>query len=178
MVLTSDGVLKTTSPDSSGQFEFQGLADGIYVVKISKPGYRPPPARSFQVRDGGQVDVSAEARTFHLEPLAALDTGLFVFHWEEDQSSSGYEYSAHVNKPLDVEFLDQEATAADSAAAGELLFYYNITLADDGDAAWTQEHAYRLLQTMEAIPQTRRDPDGGSNLASKQMDHCLGTRRR
>ena len=168
VVLTSDGVLKTTSPDSSGQFEFQGLADGNYVVKISKPGYRPPPARSFQVSDGGQVDVSAEDRTFHLEPLAALDTGLFVFHWEEDQSRSGYEYSAHVNKPLDVEFLEQEATAADSAAAGELLFYYNITLADDGDAAWTQEHAYRLLQTMEAIPQTRRDPDGGATLPASK----------
>ena len=36
VLLTGDGVLETTSPDSSGRFRFFGLPDGDYVVKVRK----------------------------------------------------------------------------------------------------------------------------------------------
>ena len=154
VLLTGTGVLRTASLDSDGRFEFHGLADGLYVVKVGKPGHRSSPARTFLVADGGQVNVGNADRTFHLEPLGS-DT--FVYHWEEDQSASGYEYSAHVNRPLEFEFLDEEATAADNSSADQLLHDYNVMLVDDGDDVWTQEHAYRLWQTMESIPQRKRD---------------------
>ena len=161
VLLTGPGVLRTATLDSNGRFEFQGLADGVYALKVSKPGHRSSPARSFRVDDGGQVSVSNADRTFHLEPLGADS---FVYHWEEDQSTSGYEYSAHVNKPREVEFLDEEVTTADSSSSDQLLHDYNIALVDDGGNAWTDEHAYRLWQTMESIPQRKRESGRGQSL--------------
>ena len=165
VLLTGQGVLQTTTLDSNGRFEFQGLADGVYFIKVRKPGHRSSPTRSFLVTDGGQVAVSATDRTFHLEPL---DSDTFVYHWEEDQSTAGYEYSAHINKPLEVEFLDGEETAADSSSADQLLHDYNITLVDTHDNMWTQEHAYRLWQTMESIPQRKRSSYGEQSLLPSQ----------
>ena len=152
VVLTGNGVLETTTPNLYGQFGFFGLADGDYEVQVRKPGFRSTPARSFRVEADGHV--SATNEVFILYPL---DSDTFVFHWEEDQSTAGYEYSAHVNEPLEVEFLDEEVTRADSSSSDQLLHDYNITLVDDRDNAWTHEHAYRLWQTMESIPQRKRD---------------------
>ena len=165
VLLTGTSVLQTTTLDSNGRFEFQGLPDGNYVIQARKAGYRSPPARSFSVSNGGQVSVRNADRTFHLE---ALDTDTFVYHWEEDQSTAGHDYQSYVNKPLDIEFLDEETTAADGASANQLLHDYNITLVDEGDNAWTHEHAYRLLQTMEAIPQRKRDPYFEQTLPASQ----------
>ena len=156
VVLTGPGVLETTTPNAYGQFGFFGLTAGDYVVQVRKPGFRSTPARSFRVEVDGQVSAPNEA--FVLDPL---DSDTFVFHWEEDQSTAGYEYSAHVNEPLEVEFLDEEVTRADSSSADQLLHDYNITLVDDGDTAWTHEHAYRLWQTMESIPQRKRRSSSG-----------------
>ena len=163
VVLTGNGVLETTTPNLYGQFGFFGLADGDYEIQVRKPGYRPPSARSFRIEADGHV--SATNEVFILYPL---DSDTFVFHWEEDQSTAGYEYSAHVNEPLEVEFLDEEVTRADSSSADQLLHDYNITLVDDGDNAWTHEHAYRLWQTMESIPQRKRNSCGEQSLPPSQ----------
>ena len=163
VVLTGPGVLETTTPNAYGQFGFFGLTAGDYVVQVRKPGFRSTPARSFRVEVDGQVSAPNEA--FVLDPL---DSDTFVFHWEEDQSTAGYEYSAHVNEPLEVEFLDEEVTRADSSSADQLLHDYNITLVDDGDTAWTHEHAYRLWQTMESIPQRKRSSYGEQSLPPSQ----------
>ncbi len=163
VVLTGNGVLETTTPNLYGQFGFFGLADGDYEIQVRKPGYRSPPARSFRIEGGGHVtDTEKEFVSERLDPTT------FVFHWEEDQSTAGYEYSAHVNEPLEVEFLDEEVTRVDSSSAGQLLHDYNITLVDDGDNAWTHEHAYRLWQTMESIPQRKRDSNGEQSLPPSQ----------
>ena len=153
VVLTSAGVLETTTPNVYGQFGFFGLTAGDYTIQIRKPGFRSTPARSFRIEADGRV--SARDETFFLYPL---DSDTFVFHWEEDQSTAGYEYAAHINKPLEVEFLDEEFTTANSSSAAQLLHDYNITLVNDGADSWTHEHAYRLLRTMESIPQKKRNP--------------------
>ena len=152
VVLTSAGVLETTTPNVYGQFGFFGLTAGDYTIQVRKPGFRSTPARSFRVEADRRV--SATDESFILYPL---DSDTFVFHWEEDQSTAGYEYAAHVNKPLEVEFLDEEATSADGSSANQLLHDYNITLVNDGADTWTHEHAYRLLRTMESIPQRKRN---------------------
>ena len=153
VVLTSVGVLETTTPNVYGQFGFFGLTAGDYTIQIRKPGFRSTPARSFRVEADGHVSAADEA--FVLYPL---DSDTFVFHWEEDQSTAGYDYSSYVNKPLDVEFLDEEVTPADGSSANQLLHDYNITLVNDGANIWTHEHAYRLLRIMESIPQRKRNP--------------------
>ena len=47
---------------------------------------------------------------------------------------------------------------ADEASASQLHHDYNILLVDSESGSWTQEHAYRLLETMKSVPQKRRDP--------------------
>ena len=163
VVLTSAGVLETTTPNVYGQFGFFGLTAGDYIIQVRKPGFRSTPARSFGVEADGRV--STTDKTFFLYPL---DSDTFVFHWEEDQSTAGYEYSAHINEPLEVEFLDEEVTRADSSSADQLFHDYNITLVDHGDNAWTHEHAYRLWQTMESIPQRKRNSYGVQSVPPSQ----------
>ena len=155
VLLSGATVLETTTPDSYGRFGFYGLADGDYLVQVRKPGYKSLPARPFRVEMGGQVSSTSAENEFVLEQL---DPNTFVFHWEEDQSTAGYDYSSHVNEPVEVEFLDEETPAPDGSSANRLLHDYNISLVDDGGETWTHEHAYRLLQTMETIPQRKRDP--------------------
>ena len=155
VLLSSAVVLETTTPDGDGRFGFYGLADGDYVVQVRKPGYKSSPARPFRVERGGQVSSTSAENEFVLEQL---DSNTFVFHWEEDQSTAGYDYSSHVNEPIEVEFVDEETSAPDSSSANRLLHDYNISLVNDGGETWTHEHAYRLLQTMETIPQRKRYP--------------------
>ena len=108
VLLSAQGTLRTTTPDSNGWFVFRGLAPGKYVVKVRAAGYKPPPARV--VRNparGGR-------KPFRLE---ALPTDSFVYHWEEDQSTAGTDYAAHVNEPPQVEFLDEPVELADGSSS-------------------------------------------------------------
>ncbi len=154
VLLTGAALLESTTPDGDGRFGFYGLADGDYAVQVRKPGYRSSLARPFRVEMGGRVSSTSAENEFVLEQL---DSNTFVFHWEEDQSTAGYDYSSHVNQPVEVEFLDEVVTTADSSSADQLLHDYNITLVNDDGNTWTHEHAYRLWQTMETIPQRKRN---------------------
>ena len=155
VLLTGDGVLETTSPDSSGRFKFYALPDGDYIVKVRKTGYKSSVAQAFSLDISQHDPLRPEVSRFVLEEI---DSDTFVYHWEEDQSTAGYDYSAHVNQPVVVEFLDERIAVVDEASASQLHHDYNILLVDSASGSWTQEHAYRLLETMKSIPQKRRDP--------------------
>lgn len=155
VLLTGDGVLETASPDASGRFRFYGLEDGDYTVKVRKAGYTSSLARAFSLDIGQHDPLHDRIDRFVLE---AIDSDTFVYHWEEDQSTAGYDYAAHVNQPVVVEFLDEEVEVVSEASADQLRHDYNILLVDSEDGSWTQEHAYRLLETMKSIPQKLRDP--------------------
>ena len=148
VLLSSQGTLRTARPDSSGRFVFHGLAAGEYSVEVRASGYETPPARVVG------VPASGEAESFHLERLA---TNPFVFHWEEDQSVAGHDYAAHVNQPPRVEFLGVPVEVADDSSSVRLRHDYHVLLVDSDGGSWSQEHAYRLLETMKAVPQARRD---------------------
>ncbi len=152
ILLTGPGVLETTAPDSQGQFAFYGIEDGDYVIQVRKPGFKAVPARPLRIEHGALV--SATESEFVLEELGS-DT--FVFHWEEDQNTAGYEYQAHIAEPLEVEILDEDVPRHDGSSANQLLRDYNIKLLDGAGVPWTHEHAYRLLRTMQMIPQRKRD---------------------
>ena len=167
VLLTGDGVLETASLDASGRFRFYGLADGDYVVKVRKAGYMSSVARAFSLDIGQHDPLRDGIDRFVLE---AIDSDTFVYHWEEDQSAAGYDYAAHVNQPVVVEFLDEQVEVVDEASAGQLHHNYNILLVDSQSGSWTQEHAYRLLETMKSIPQKLRDPNKEQSLpASKWL---------
>ena len=147
--------LERTVPGPDGAFVFTGLPDGKYVVTVRKPGYRGPPARPFLLQ-GGVITSPPPAEIDREYVLAPLDRHTFVYHWEEDQSTAGYDYSAHVNQPLEVEFLGEPIEVSDNSSAIRLNRNYSILLMDSDSGAWTQEHAYRLLETMKTIPQDDR----------------------
>ena len=152
LLTCGNGVLETTAPGPDGSFVFAGLPDSDYVVTVRKTGYRGPPARRFRL-EGGVITSPPPGKVDREYVLATLDPHTFVYHWEEDQSTSGYDYSAHVNQPLEVEFLDESVEVSDSSSAIRLNRDYSILLVDSESGAWTQEHAYRVLETMKAIPQ-------------------------
>ncbi len=160
VILSSHGVLQTASPDSRGQFAFFGIADGDYTVKVRKPGFKSTPAHPFRVERGAVIWATNSEPEFVLQEL---DQDTFVFHWEEDQSTSGFEYKSNISKPRKVQFLSENITVFDSSVADKLHHNYNISLLD-GSASWTAEHAYRLLQIMEKIPQQNRNPYDRKNL--------------
>ena len=155
LLACGNGVLERTVPGPDGGFVFMGLPDGDYVVTVRKTGYRGPPARPFRL-EGGLITSPLPGEIDREFVLALLDPNTFVFHWEEDQSTAGYDYSAHVNQPLVVEFLGESVEVSDSSSAVRLNRNYSILLADSEIGAWTQEHAYRLLETMKTIPQDDR----------------------
>ena len=152
LLTCGNGVLERTVPGPDGGFVFTGLPDGDYVVKVRKTGYRGPPARRFRL-EGGVITSPPPGEIDREYVLATLDPHTFVYHWEEDQSTSGYDYSAHVNQPLEVEFLDESVEVSENSSAIRLNHDYSILLVDSESGIWTQEHAYRLLETMKTIPQ-------------------------
>jgi len=146
-LLTAEGVLRSATPDALGWFEFANLPAGEYAVKIHAKGHRTFPARLVRVPSG------AAAEPFDLTPIP---TDPFVYHWEEDQSTAGTEYSAAVNRPIEVELDGRPTAVVDHTAANQLRHAYNALLVDTDAARWTQEHAWRLLKTMRAIPRDER----------------------
>ena len=147
--------LERTVPGPDGAFVFTGLPDGRYVVTVRKSGYRGPPARPFLL-EGGVITSPPPGEIDREYVLAPLDPHTFVYHWEEDQSTAGYDYAAHVNQPLVVEFLGEPIEVSDSTSAIRLSRDYSILLVDSESGNWAQEHAYRLLETMKTIPQDDR----------------------
>ena len=148
-LLTAEGVLRSATPDALGWFEFANLPAGEYAVKIHAKGHRTFPARLIRVPAG------AAAEPFD---LTRIPTDPFVYHWEEDQSTAGTEYSAAVNRPIEVELDGRPTAVVDHTAANQLRHAYNALLVDTDAARWTQEHAWRLLKTMRAIPRDERKP--------------------
>ena len=55
-----------------------------------------------------------------------------------------------------MEFLGEPIEVSDSSSAIRLNRNYSILLVDSESGSWTQEHAYRLLETMKTIPQDDR----------------------
>ena len=161
--------LERTVPGPDGGFVFEGLPDGDYVVTVRKTGYRGPPARRFRL-EGGVITSPPPGAINREYVLAPLDPDTFVYHWEEDQSTAGYDYSAHVNQPLEVEFLDESVEVSDSSSAVRLNRDYKILLVDSAGGTWTKEHAYRLLETIRTIPQDARlYPERKNRGASKWL---------
>ncbi len=144
IVLTGAGVLEVTYPDDAGCFAFGDVPDGRYAVKIDAPGYRVP-ARVVHIPSDLQ---HGDADPYLLEQMPSNP---FVYHWEEDQTTpAGAEYSSHAVQPRLVEFQSTLVEVDDAASAERLRQSYNILLTGEG---WTQAHAFRLLTTMESIPQ-------------------------
>lgn len=80
------------------------------------------------------------------------DQDTFVYHWEQNSTDTGSEYSSYVNTPVTVTFLDSSIIIPDNSASERLLNKYGILLSNE-KRTWTFDKSYALLQTMDSIPQ-------------------------
>ena len=159
ILLTGGGEIRSMAPYPNGWFAFYNLPDGDYTVKARKAGYQAPPARTFSIVNGSSeptppafVPPGEHPDAYRAFVMRKLDPDVFRYHWEEDQSTAGYDFAAHVNEPHVVEFLGEPVDILDDASALRLEREYGIILVNSDTATWTQEHAYRLLETMKSIP--------------------------
>lgn len=152
VVLSGQSTFLTTKPETDGCFTFSDVARGRYAIKINAAGHRATPARIVrfpfrEVYDGLPYS------------LEIVPTNPFIYHWQEDQTTpAGAEYSTHVVTPRKVEFQGRTLDVVDSTAADRLILDYNVILVGD---EWSQEHAFRLLQTLEQIPQPKQRASRG-----------------
>ena len=149
VILTGPGALHVAQPDSAGCFAFHAAPRGEYAVKVNADGHQTSPARTVKLPLGAVYDAEAYA-------VQRVASDPFRYRWEEDQTTpAGAEYSSHIVQPRVVEFQGTVVEVADAAAAERLRQHYNVLLVGED---WSQEHAYRLLTTMESIPQDQQDP--------------------
>ena len=128
-------------------FRFEGLNPEIsYTIKVQAEGLR---------LKGLITSKPGESLELLMQPMPTLigdDT--FHFIWDgEGENVSGLEYASAVNKPIKVKIHGVEKEVPNIAAAQILFRDYNVVLDDSGKLPWTQDHAYRLLETMKQVPQ-------------------------
>lgn len=75
----------------------------------------------------------------------------FIFHWNQDASISGFEFSSYINEPLKVSFFDQEFKISDDSASLKLENNYGILLSNE-KLEWQPEHSYAILEILKTIP--------------------------
>ena len=93
----------------------------------------------------------------------------FRYCWEEDQTTSGTDYSANVISPLEVIFDNELITIPDSNFAEQLYREYGIILSSNSDIAWDNEKAYAIYQMMKKIPQYVKNAEYDSRSFSNWM---------
>ena len=180
VLLTAGNDLHTTTPDQNGDFKFYGVDADQFSVKVRKSGYRSSPSKMINLETNQSSSVPKPIAKFSAQQqssyedsafeLTKIEGDNFIYHWEEDQTTAGTDYSASVNQPVEVEFLDETLTIIDDSSADKLRQDYNILLVDTEESAWDQEQAFRILETMKTIPQEVRDPyETQSLLSSKWM---------
>lgn len=169
ILLESDSLLRRIEPESNGTFKVYGLDDGDYSIKVRKSGYKVSTALPVTLTSSLQDESFAPIATSLTFILEEIDDSYFSYHWQEDQSTAGSDYAAAINTPIEVSFLEQTLDVVDDASANQLQHDFNILLSDEeGFAVWTQEHAYRVLETMKSIPQNKRDYEEPQSLTASK----------
>ncbi|MBT7477994.1 MAG: Ig-like domain-containing protein [Gammaproteobacteria bacterium] len=167
IILTSDAILTSQSIQPGGGYSFTDLPVAEYVLQAVISGHDSGNARVVTPTAVAQpLNATLQPNVRTLFPRAVpttttdftaipLPVDRFRYHWEEDVSVSGSEYSAYINQPHQITVLEQQIELPDLTAATRLQRHYNVLLSD-ADQQWSREHAYRLLETMKSIPQQTR----------------------
>lgn len=147
--LGSDSYLATQVVEADGSYSFADVPAGRHFVKVEASGYNLPQALAVVVSADGSVAPAVPLRLVVTKMEA--DSTLWTHSWQEDGSLSGYVTTAHINEPPQIDFLGKKIVPSDVPSVGILQSNYHIILCDD-DRPWTQEYAYRLLETLKTIP--------------------------
>ncbi len=146
--IASGSYLATIQATENGTFTFVNVPEGKHSVKAEATGYNVMEALTVEVKNNSVVPS---------QPLKIAVTKMsenpdsWNFEWKEDGSPSGYTTTAHKNEPAEIEFLGKMIVPADVPSFSILKEKYNIVLAND-EKPWSQEYAYRMVETMKTIP--------------------------
>lgn len=144
----SDKYLATSQVTADGTYTFTNVPAGKMFLKIEATGYNLPDAKIIVVNEDGSLEPSVPL-TLTVTKMD-VDPNKWTYSWQEDNSLSGYTTSASVNQRPTVEFLGKQIVPSDVPSQQQLYRTYHIILSDDGKK-WTQEYAYRLLETMKTV---------------------------
>ncbi len=149
VTLEAGTYLTTLTIEADGGYAFNNVPTGEYYVKIEAAGYNIPAAQKVIVHEDGSID-----------PVVGLKLAItkmsenpneWIHSWQTDGSTSGYVTTSHINTQPEIEFLGKKIVPSDVPSMSILYNNYHIILSDEGEA-WTQEYAYRLLETMKTLP--------------------------
>ena len=146
--IASGSYLATIQATENGTFTFVNVPEGKHSVKAEATGYNVMEALTVEVKNNSVVPS---------QPLKIAVTKMsenpdsWNFEWKEDGSPSGHTTTAHKNEPAEIEFLGKMIVPADVPSFSILKEKYNIVLAND-EKPWSQEYAYRMVETMKTIP--------------------------
>lgn len=149
VTISSSEYLASLKVTESGKLEFQNVPEGTHFVKAEANGYETGVAQ--------KVIVDANGNVIPQEPLKIAitkqsdDPNKWNFSWTEDESVGGYTTTTNVNQPVEIEFLGKKIVPSDVSSSGVLLNTYNIILSDE-EELWTQEYAYRMVETFKTLP--------------------------
>lgn len=149
LTLSSETYVASCKVTSDGEYEFKDVPEGLHSVKVETTGYNLPSSKLVRVKADGTVEPNAGI-TLVLTKMGE-DPDVWHHKWESDGSIGGYTSSSYVNSRPEIEFLGKKTVPSDVASQSVLMEQYNVILADE-EMAWTQEYAYRLLETLKTLP--------------------------
>lgn len=147
--LGSSEWLSTLNVDADGEYSFKDVPEGLHALKITATGYNVPASRLVRVNADGTVDPGICIRLV-VTPLSE-NPDHWVHEWSQDDSVEGYTKTSNVINPPEIEFLGKKIVPSNVPSMSILNEKYGIILCDEQEK-WTQEYAYRLLETMKTLP--------------------------
>lgn len=149
VTISSDACLMTFQATADGNYSFENVPEGKHYIKVEAKGYNLPDSKIIVVNSDGSI--------YPFDGIAIVITKMsdnkneWIHEWHEDGSVSGYTTTAYVNTPVEIEVLGKKIVPSDVPSQSILKENYGIVLADD-NMIWTQEYAYRLLETIKTVP--------------------------
>ena len=149
LTISSSEYLNSMLIDADGDYTFTDVPPGIHYVKAEGSGYNLMEALKVIVGNDGSVIPSEPLRIAVTKKNENPDE--WNFSWYEDQTPGGYTTTSYVNKPSEIEFLGKLIVPSDVPSSHILLNQYKIILSDENEC-WSQEYAYRVLETIKTLP--------------------------
>ncbi len=149
LTISSENYISSIAASENGSYEFADVPIGLHSVKVEVTGYNLPKTQLVRVNNDGSVDPQISIKLV----VTKMDENPDAWHhvWESDESIGGYTTTSYINTRPEVEFLGKKVTPSDVPSMAILMEQYKIILVDE-ELPWTQEHAYRLLETMKTLP--------------------------
>lgn len=168
VTISSNEYLNTMTITSDGSYTFSDVPTGQHAIKVEAIGYNLPDSKSVEVKDDGTIEPYTGIKLVITK--MEEDDSIWTHSWHEDGSVSGYTTTAYVNKPAEIVYLGKKIVPVDVSSQGILESDWHIYLSDEG-AKWTQEYAYRLVETMKCFPHGYMGVDGDTIIISLTTEH-------